>query len=134
MANIKAAASGIHGAGETLRGTFNDTFDRRNPTAHAKNQAVIDKGRAEIEASRMRQQQAHGYQQSTAAGGITPVSTGAAPSVPPPGPGRQPYNGPAVSGSQIEGGSGTGRGKLSNIMKKMKEGPTRPDGSVQAQH
>ena len=134
------------GAGETLRGTFNDTFDRRNPAAHAKNQAVIDKGRSEIEAARARQyaaqqQQQQQQQQQPHMGNHTSVShpqpqgptIGAAP--PPPSslgpsavPGKTAYQGPPVSGSHIEGRSGTG-GKLSNIMKKMKEGPTpRQDG------
>jgi len=137
------------GAGETLRGTFNDTFDRRNPAAHAKNQAVIDKGRSEIEAARARQyaaqQQQQQQQQQPHMGNHTSVShpqsqgptIGAAP--PPPSqsgvgqsavPGKTAYQGPPVSGSQIEGRSGGG-GKLSNIMKKMKEGPTpRQDGAA----
>jgi hypothetical protein len=50
---------------------------------------------------------------------------GAAPPPPLSVPGKTPYQGPPVSGSQIEGRSGgTGGGKLSNIMKKMKEGPS----------
>jgi hypothetical protein len=45
-------------------------------------------------------------------------------------PGKTAYQGPPVSGSQLEGRSGGG-GKLSNIMKKMKEGPTpRQDGTA----
>lgn len=124
MANLKAAAAGIHvrycfrnlqswrqansiflqGAGETLRGTFNDTFDRRNPAAHAKNQAIIDAGRSEIEAARGSHQQ-------------RPPVTAL-----PPSPTKTPYLGPPVSGSQIEGRSESG-GRLGNIMKKMKEGP-----------
>lgn len=39
------------------------------------------------------------------------------------GPRKTPYAGPPVSGAQVEGGSGYGRGKLSGIMKKMKDGP-----------
>jgi hypothetical protein len=131
------------GAGETLRGTFNDTFDRRNPAAHAKNQAIIEKGRAEIEAARARQlaqhqahqqYQAHQQHQQEQMGNQTQVSSqppqqkpiiGAAPppGPPPSAPGKTPYQGPPVSGSQVEGRSGGG-GKLSNIMKKMKEGPS----------
>jgi hypothetical protein len=47
-------------------------------------------------------------------------------------PGKTAYQGPPVSGSQIEGGGRSGGGsKLSNIMKKMKEGPTpRQDGTA----
>jgi len=123
MANLKAAAAGIHGAGETLRGTFNDTFDRRNPNAHAKNQAVIDKGRSEIEAARARQyaNTPHVNQPST----IPQYTQGSTAGLPQEGsgaPGKMAYQGPPVSGSQIEGRSGGGR--LSNIMKKMKEGPS----------
>ncbi|KAF7571673.1 hypothetical protein PtrCC142_004063 [Pyrenophora tritici-repentis] len=123
MANLKAAAAGIHGAGETLRGTFNDTFDRRNPNAHAKNQAVIDKGRSEIEAARARQ-----YANTQQAANQPPTipqhtqgSTAGLPQGSSGSPGKTAYQGPPVSGSQIEGKSGGG--KLSNIMKKMKEGP-----------
>jgi hypothetical protein len=36
-------------------------------------------------------------------------------------PTKQPYMGPPISGSQIEGGSGRGGGKLSGFVKKMKE-------------
>jgi len=134
------------GAGETLRGTFNDTFDRRNPAAHAKNQAVIDKGRSEIEAARARQYAAQQQQQQqqphmgnhtsvshpqpqgpTIGAAPPPSQAGAGPSAV---PGKTAYQGPPVSGSQIEGRTGGG-GKLSNIMKKMKEGPTpRQDGAA----
>jgi hypothetical protein len=138
VANLKAAAAGIHGAGETLRGTFNDTFDRRNPTAHAKNQAVIDKGRSEIEAARARQyanqqQQPHMANQTTAPHeqhshvpiiGAAPPPSSQPSTGPSAVPGKTAYQGPPVSGSQIEGGRSGGGGKLSNIMKKMKEGPT----------
>ncbi|KAJ3525371.1 hypothetical protein NM208_g11671 [Fusarium decemcellulare] len=50
--NLKSAAAGIHGAGETLRGTLNSTVDKHfgaNPKAMDKNQAAIDAGRYEIE-------------------------------------------------------------------------------------
>jgi hypothetical protein len=47
-------------------------------------------------------------------------------------PAKQPYMGPPISGSQIEGSSGRGGGKLSGFMKKMKEQSmaTNRDGSV----
>jgi hypothetical protein len=193
--------SNTQGAGETLRGTFNDTWDRRNPNAHAKNQAVIDKGRSEIEAARARQYQKqqqqqpmggqqgmpgqqgmsnqHGipgqqqqgmpnhqsFSQQQSISQPSPISPqqsiphqesfshqqsmpqqhqhhpSIGPAPPPPSDttpqsqsqaqaqaqtsptGKAPYQGPPISGSQIEGRSGGGGGKLSNIMKKMKEGP-----------
>lgn len=78
------------------------------------------------------QMQIHGQQQ-TAAGGVTSTPIGG--TTPLPGLAKQPYSGPAISGSQIEGNIGTGKvGKLGNIMKKMREGPTRPDSSMHAQH
>jgi len=57
LANLKTAAIGIHGVGETLRGTLNSTVDHRMPgnapeATHAKNQAVLDAGRSEIETGR----------------------------------------------------------------------------------
>lgn len=111
LANLKAAAHGIHGAGEALRGTFNSTVDRRfgrdDPAVHAKNQAVIDAGRSEIES------------QNFASRPRPPAAD--APPVPPI-PGKQPYMGPPISGSQLESG-GRGSGKLSGFMKKMKDGP-----------
>ncbi|KAH7389694.1 hypothetical protein DE146DRAFT_620147 [Phaeosphaeria sp. MPI-PUGE-AT-0046c] len=110
IANLKAAVHGIHGAGEALRGTFNSTVDRRfergDSTVHAKNQAVIDAGRSEIES------------QNFASRPRPPAAD--APPVPPI-PGKQPYMGPPVSGSQLE--SGSRGGKLSGFMKKMKDGP-----------
>lgn len=48
----------VQGVGETLRGTLNDTIDRRfgnNQQAREKNQAAIDAGRFEIEQRRLYQ-------------------------------------------------------------------------------
>lgn len=48
----------MKGVGETLRGTLNDSIDRRfgnNPQARDKNQAAIDAGRFEIEQRRFYQ-------------------------------------------------------------------------------
>ncbi|EAT87606.2 hypothetical protein SNOG_05215 [Parastagonospora nodorum SN15] len=123
LASLKAAAHGIHGAGEALRGTFNNTVDRRfapaDSAVHAKNQAVIEAGRSEIES------------QNFASRPRPPAAD--APPVPPI-PGKQPYSGPAISGSQLESG-GRGAGKLSGFMKKMKDGPmaSNRDGTVGTQ-
>lgn len=54
--NLKNAAIGLHGVGETLRGTLNSEVDSRFPrhnvekaaAANAKNQAVLDRGNNEI--------------------------------------------------------------------------------------
>jgi len=122
LTNLKAAAHGIHGAGEALRGTFNDTFDRRFTPAdnavHAKNRAIIDAGRSEIDS----QQFAHHRPRPPAHD---------APPVPPIPDSQQqtPYQGPAILGSQIEHGDRKGSGKLSGFMKKMKEGPMASDRS-----
>lgn len=56
FSNLKAAVVGIHGVGETLRGTLNDSVDRHVPggnaearaAAQAKNNAVLDRGRNEM--------------------------------------------------------------------------------------
>ena len=45
LADIKNTAKGIHGAGETIRGTFNQAVDKT-----FENQAVVDKGASEIRA------------------------------------------------------------------------------------
>ncbi|KAI1338357.1 hypothetical protein F5Y15DRAFT_126553 [Xylariaceae sp. FL0016] len=52
LQNLKSAAAGIHGAGETLRGTLNSVVDERfssDPRAHEKNQAALTRGQYEIE-------------------------------------------------------------------------------------
>ncbi|KAH8701463.1 hypothetical protein GQ44DRAFT_717535 [Phaeosphaeriaceae sp. PMI808] len=133
LANLKAAAHGIHGAGEALRGTFNSTIDRRFATAdstvHAKNQATINAGRSEIDS------QNFAYRPR-------PHATDAPPVPPIPtqqqyanSPAQQPYSGSSISGSQIDEGYGGGGGKLSGFMKKMKEGPmaSNRSGGVGAQ-
>ncbi|KAF2025444.1 hypothetical protein EK21DRAFT_76404 [Setomelanomma holmii] len=122
IANLKAAAHGIHGAGEALRGTFNSSIDRRFAPAdsfvHTKNQATIDAGRAEIES------QNFAHRPRPPAADAPPV---------PPVPNKTAYMGPPISGSQLEGsGGGRGGGKLSGLMKKMKDGPmaSNRDGTV----
>ncbi|KAI1610052.1 hypothetical protein EDD36DRAFT_62981 [Exophiala viscosa] len=57
MTDLKAAAKGLHGIGETLRGTLNSSIDKRFPPGDAEkaamvqahNAAVLEKGRAEID-------------------------------------------------------------------------------------
>ncbi|KAG8528228.1 uncharacterized protein KY384_007145 [Bacidia gigantensis] len=57
LQGLKTAAVGIHGAGETLRGTFNSAVDKRfhDPEAVARNQAIADSGRQEIESGKLSQ-------------------------------------------------------------------------------
>ncbi|KAG9199832.1 hypothetical protein G6514_007830 [Epicoccum nigrum] len=102
MANLRAAAAGIHGASEALRGTFNDSIDRRytapDNAVHAKNQSTIAAGRQEIESQHFASHKPPAHD---------------APPVPPI---KTAYKGPPVSGAQVEGG---GRGaKLSSFLKK----------------
>lgn len=61
LSSLKAAAAGIHGVGETLRGTLNSNIDRRIPgSGNAEQQAAIVKrhddvaaaGRSEMESQR----------------------------------------------------------------------------------
>jgi hypothetical protein len=93
------------GASEALRGTFNDSIDRRfvapDNAVHAKNQATIAAGRQEIESQHF---VPHEHHRPPAAD---------APPVPPI---KTAYQGPPVSGSQVEGGSRGG--KLSSFLKK----------------
>ncbi|MCJ1351587.1 MAG: hypothetical protein MMC33_001571 [Icmadophila ericetorum] len=51
IGGIKAAAKGIHGAGETIRGTFNSAIDdlAHDENGKAKNNAVANKGLNEME-------------------------------------------------------------------------------------
>jgi len=55
LENLKSAAAGIHGVGETLRGTISQTADRRfrpgkaPDAAMAKHQGIIDAGKYEME-------------------------------------------------------------------------------------
>jgi len=60
IASLKTAAAGIHGAGEALRGALNSELDKRTgapPEAIAAHNAVIDRGRAEIETGKYQHQQ-----------------------------------------------------------------------------
>jgi len=56
IGNLKAAAAGIHGVGETLRGTFNSSIDRNVGHASAetlaKNEQVLQSGRNEMDTGR----------------------------------------------------------------------------------
>jgi len=51
LQGVKAAAAQVHGAGETLRGTFNSGVDRTfdEPGASAKSDAVANQGVREME-------------------------------------------------------------------------------------
>ncbi|KAF2136497.1 uncharacterized protein K452DRAFT_362488 [Aplosporella prunicola CBS 121167] len=60
LSNLKSAAVGIHGAAETLRGTLNSTVDRRfgaDAETMAKNDRVVQAGRAEINSANARRNQ-----------------------------------------------------------------------------
>jgi hypothetical protein len=112
--NLKTAAAGIHGAGETLRGTLNNTVDKRfakpNSAVHAKNQAAIDKGRAEIESGHFVHNQRPAVPNVPNATQTQPTTT----------PYQQRPGGTGVSGSRIEpeGRSGS---KLGGFIKKVKD-------------
>ncbi|MCJ1458615.1 hypothetical protein MMC28_008989 [Mycoblastus sanguinarius] len=56
LQNLKTAAVGIHGVGETLRGTLNSSVDKRfggSPEQVAAHQQVVNNGREEIEGGRL---------------------------------------------------------------------------------
>ncbi|KAF2656851.1 hypothetical protein K491DRAFT_596198 [Lophiostoma macrostomum CBS 122681] len=115
LANLKTAAAGIHGAGETLRGTLNNTVDKRfmkpNSAVHAKNQAAIERGRTEIETGHY----VHSQRKPTAnAPGPAQAPTENTPY-------QQRPGGTGISGSRIEpeGRSGS---KLGGFIKKVKDG------------
>ena len=104
------------GAGETLRGTLNNTVDKRfakpNSAVHAKNQAAIDTGRAEIESGQFAR-----HQQRLPTDTRNPIHVPDTNT-----PYQQRPGGTGVSGSRIEpeGRSGS---RLGGLMKKMKDGP-----------
>ncbi|GAB7361459.1 hypothetical protein MBLNU230_g1515t1 [Neophaeotheca triangularis] len=128
MHNLKAAAMGIHGVGETLRGTLNSESDRHlmprsNPkkaaAADAKNQAALEKGRTEMAGLRARNglapsvsphQQQQGYppppqdQQQPAHSPPDNFNT----SPPPPPPQNQSNIHPAQRDQFHQGGNGGG--------------------------
>jgi hypothetical protein len=89
-------------------------FTNPNSAVHAKNQAAINTGYAEVETGQL------SHHQRPQANPLNPNQ----PTAP------TAYGGPPVPGSQIEGRSG---GKMSNFVKKMKDGalapaPERTDG------
>lgn len=96
------------GASEALRGTFNDSIDRRfvaaNNPVHARNQATIAAGRQEIESQHFAPREHHHRPPAADAPPVPPIKTA--------------YQGPPVSGSQIEGRSHGATGKLSAFLKK----------------
>jgi len=67
FANLKAAAQGLHGVGETVRGTLNNEIDTRFPRsnsqkaalANAKNQSVLENGHREMAPLNARRSQYH---------------------------------------------------------------------------
>lgn len=93
-------------------------FSKPESAVHAKNQAVIDTGRSEVESGTFY----HPYQQQSGTPQAPPKVN--YDSVGPQTAWKTPYSGPAVPGSQIEGKGG---GKMNNFMKKMKSGPLASD-------
>ncbi|GIZ37870.1 hypothetical protein CKM354_000130100 [Cercospora kikuchii] len=73
--SLKAAAKGLHGVGETLRGTLNNEIDTRFPRrnaekaaiANAKNQAALDRGQSEMQGLQAYEQFAPGHRSSGSA-------------------------------------------------------------------
>lgn len=95
---------------------------------HAKNQAAIDRGRAEIESRRIVHGQLNSHGQPNAADQQNPAYFPGADnrsSVLPGQPSKGPYNQKpgfsGISGSQIEPEGSKGR--FGGFMKKMKDGP-----------
>ncbi|KAK3643754.1 hypothetical protein LTR56_010060 [Elasticomyces elasticus] len=99
LGNLKAAAIGLHGVGETLRGTLNSEVDnrlsRRNPdkaaAVNAKNRADIERGQAEM--ARLRER------------------NGLAPTIRRPGQEGGQQDGGALGQSVSAGGLGQGAGE-----------------------
>lgn len=96
----------MQGATEALRGTFNDSIDRRyhgpDDAVHAKNQATIAAGRQQIESQHFTPRESRPKPPAADAPPVPPIKTA--------------YGGPPVSGSQVENGS---RGaKFSSFIKK----------------
>ncbi|KAI5361727.1 hypothetical protein Slin14017_G084600 [Septoria linicola] len=81
--SLKAAAKGIHGVGETLRGTLNNEIDTRFPRknaekaaiANAKNQAALHRGQTEMAGLRPYENVTR-HDGSTIGGGSTTSSSG----------------------------------------------------------
>jgi hypothetical protein len=144
MSIFEAETNSNQGAGEALRGTLNSTVDKRfsKPDApvHSKNQAAIDRGRAEIESRRLAHAkhgppQAADKQNPAYFPGAVPQSASGEDNnrqnitYGPGASGSGPYNlrpgFSGISGSQIEPERNTGGGRLGGFMKKMKEGPMK---------
>jgi hypothetical protein len=71
--DIKAAVKGIHGAGEAIRGTINQSVDTafNDKTGEAKNRAVTERGINEVESADRTVGAGHGV----ATGGVTGGTT-----------------------------------------------------------
>lgn len=70
---IKSGLKGIHGAGEAIRGTFNETvdhtFDEREGVA--KNHAIAEKGIADVKAADDKVGHHHGVKTTNPSGATT---------------------------------------------------------------
>ena len=71
--DIKGAVKGIHGAGEAIRGTFNQGVDAafNDKAGEAKNQAVTEKGITEVESADRNVGAGHGVRTGGVAGRTT---------------------------------------------------------------
>ncbi|ETN46684.1 uncharacterized protein HMPREF1541_00871 [Cyphellophora europaea CBS 101466] len=113
ISDLRAAAKGIHGVGETLRGTLNSTIDQNFPRkndkkaakANAKNDAVLARGRNEVAGiPHHRENQPAGYthlpqQQQHAGAHPPPPMPAGAPPVKPPSPKRTATSEQTIPGS-----------------------------------
>lgn len=70
---IKGAVKGVHGAGEAIRGTLNQSVDAafNDKAGEAKNQAVTEKGISEVEAADRNIGVRHGVKSGGVTGGTT---------------------------------------------------------------
>jgi len=71
--DLKGAVKGIHGAGEAIRGTFNQSVDAafHDKAGEAKNQAVTEKGIGEVESADRTVGVGHGVKTGGVTGGTT---------------------------------------------------------------
>jgi hypothetical protein len=71
--DIKGAVKGVHGAGEAIRGTFNQAVDTAfgDKAGEVKNKAVVEKGINEVEATDRNIGARHGVK----TGGVTDGTT-----------------------------------------------------------
>jgi hypothetical protein len=71
--DIKGAVKGIHGAGEAIRGTFNQSVDTafNDKAGEAKNRAVTERGINEVESADRTVGAGHSIQTGGVSGGTT---------------------------------------------------------------